>query len=81
MQMSLLNVRSFPSGGASHQQDAVKTYVAKMDWGLVYEVIDKELQRRGQVYFLHNDIKSIFMIRDKLAKKFRMRESMSSTPK
>ena len=41
-----------------------------MDWELVYEVIDKELQRRGQVYFLHNDIKSIFMIRDKLAKKF-----------
>lgn len=71
MQMSLLNVRSLSLlEEPPINRMPVKTYVAKMDWELVYEVIDKELQRRGQVYFLHNDIKSIFMMRDKLAKKF-----------
>ena len=71
MQMSLLNVRSLSLlEEPPINRMPVKTYVAKMDWELISEVIDKELQRKGQVYFLHNEIKSIFTLRDKLAKKF-----------
>ena len=71
MQMSLLNVRSLSLlEEPPINRMPVKTYVAKMDWELIDEVIDKELQRKGQVYFLHNDIKSIFTLRDKLRKKF-----------
>lgn len=70
MQMSLLNVRSLSLlEEPPINRMPVKTYVAKMDWELIQEVIDKELQRKGQVYFLHNEIKSIFTLRDKLKKK------------
>jgi len=71
MQMSLLNVRSLSLlEEAPINRMPVKTYVAKMDKDLIVEVIDKELSRHGQVYYLHNDIKSIYETADWLKKKF-----------
>ena len=71
MQMSLLHVRSLSLlEEPPINRMPVKTYVAKMDWELIEEVIGKELQRRGQVYFLHNDIKTIFMTASKIEKMF-----------
>lgn len=71
MQMSLLGVRSMSLlSQAPINRMPVKTYVAKQDKELIYEVIDKELERHGQVYYLHNKISSIFAVRDRLQKKF-----------
>ena len=40
------------------------------DWDLVFSYIDAELDRGGQVYFLHNDIKSIPYIAEKIRSRF-----------
>jgi transcription-repair coupling factor (superfamily II helicase) len=38
---------------------SVKTFVRKYDTALVKEAIQREILRGGQVYFLHNDVKTI----------------------
>ncbi len=71
LQMSLLNVRSLSLlDEAPINRMPVKTYVLKYDKEVVYEVIQKELDRKGQVYYLHNDIKSIFTLASSIQKKF-----------
>ncbi|MFA6830240.1 MAG: DEAD/DEAH box helicase, partial [Bacilli bacterium] len=71
MQMSLLNVRSLSLlDDAPINRMPVKTYVCKFDSELIYEVIGKELERKGQVYYLHNDIKSIHSVASNLQKHF-----------
>ena len=37
----------------------VQTYVLEHDWGLVADAIRRELERGGQVYYLHNRIETI----------------------
>lgn len=37
----------------------IQTYVLEYDFGILVEAMDKELNRGGQCYFLHNDINSI----------------------
>lgn len=71
LQMSLLNVRSLSLlDEAPVNRMPVKTYVLKYDKEVVFEVIQKELDRNGQVYYLHNDIKSIFNVAKSIQKKF-----------
>ena len=43
-----------PSG-----RQPVQTYVLEHDWGLLYDAIRRELDRGGQVYYLHNRTESI----------------------
>lgn len=38
---------------------AVKTTIAEYDSGMIREALQRELQRGGQVYFLHNEVESI----------------------
>ncbi len=38
---------------------AVKTFVAQWDNGTIKDAVDRELNRGGQVYFLHNEVKNI----------------------
>ena len=72
MQMSLLGIRSMSLlSQAPINRMPVKTYVAKQDNELIYEVISKELARHGQVYYLHNQISSIYNVADRLQKKFK----------
>ncbi|MCH3966415.1 MAG: transcription-repair coupling factor [Bacilli bacterium] len=71
LQMSLLNIRSLSLlEDAPLNRMPVKTYIVKYDSELIEEVIEKELDRKGQVYFLHNDIKSIYSVQNVLSKKF-----------
>ncbi len=44
----------------------VKTYVLPYDDGLVREAIQRELERGGQVYFVHNRVHSIYYTADRL---------------
>jgi transcription-repair coupling factor (superfamily II helicase) len=46
---------------------AVKTFVCPWDDGLIREACRRELRRGGQVYFLHNDVRTIERARDRLA--------------
>lgn len=60
LQMSLLSIRdlSVISTPPEHRQP-VKTFVARFDELVIKEAITKELRRGGQVYFVHNRVKSI----------------------
>ena len=46
---------------------AVKTQVSQWDDNLLRDAFQRELQRGGQVYFLHNEVESIERMRRKLA--------------
>ncbi len=45
---------------------AIQTVVAAWDQKLIQSAIEKELERSGQVYFVHNRVESIYDIADKL---------------
>lgn len=71
MQMSLLSVRSLTLlEEPPINRLPVKTYVARMDKDLIDEVIEKELDRKGQVYYLLNRITSLNTLAERLKKKF-----------
>jgi transcription-repair coupling factor (superfamily II helicase) len=44
----------------------IKTYVLPYDENLVREAITREIERDGQVYFVHNRVQSIYYVADKL---------------
>ncbi|WP_322494695.1 transcription-repair coupling factor, partial [Chloroflexus sp.] len=44
----------------------IKTYVVPVDDHLVQEVIRRELEREGQVYFVHNRVQSIYHVAERL---------------
>ena len=72
MQMSLLGMRnSSLLSDAPLNRMPVKTYVAKQDDELIDEVIEKELARHGQVYYLHNNIALIPSLTERLSRKFK----------
>jgi transcription-repair coupling factor (superfamily II helicase) len=58
--MSLLSIRdlSVISTPPEHRQP-VKTFVARYDELVIKEAVNKELRRGGQVFFVHNRVKSI----------------------
>jgi len=41
------------------QRHAIKTFMTEWDRGLIQEACAREISRGGQVYFLHNEVKSI----------------------
>ncbi len=46
---------------------AIKTFVREWDKALIYEACLREIKRGGQVYFLHNEVKSIEKIARELS--------------
>ena len=61
LQMSLLSIRdlSVISTAPEHRRP-VKTFVAKYDDLVIKEAVLKEMRRNGQVFFVHNRVKSIY---------------------
>jgi len=61
LQMSLLSIRdlSVISSAPEHRRP-VKTFVAKYDDLVIKEAILKEMRRNGQIFFVHNRVKSIY---------------------
>ena len=49
----------------------IQTYVHYFNWDLIFSSISFEIERGGQVYFLHNDIKSIPILINKIKNKFK----------
>ncbi|MCX5710288.1 MAG: transcription-repair coupling factor [Candidatus Omnitrophica bacterium] len=46
----------------------IKTVVVEYDEDLIRQSISKEINRKGQAFFLHNRVEDIIKVRDKLAK-------------
>ena len=67
LHMSLVGVRDMSVIETPPEERLpVRTYVAEYDGQLVKEAIMKELERDGQVFFVHNRVRSIGMIAQKV---------------
>jgi transcription-repair coupling factor (superfamily II helicase) len=44
------------------------SYISKYEDSIIKDAVEKELSRNGQVFFIHNNIKSIFKIADEIQK-------------
>lgn len=69
LHMSLVGVRDMSvMETPPEERRPVKTYVAAYDERLVREAILRELERNGQVFFVHNRVQSIALVAEKLRK-------------
>ena len=65
--MSLEGLRDFSVISTAPQRRlAIKTFVAPWSPSLVREAVLRELKRGGQVYFVHNEIETIYVMEEKL---------------
>jgi transcription-repair coupling factor (superfamily II helicase) len=68
LQMSLLGIRDLSVISTPPQQRrSVKTFVAKHDQLVIREAIAREMERGGQLFFVHNRVQSIHRIADTIA--------------
>jgi transcription-repair coupling factor (superfamily II helicase) len=67
LHMSLVGVRDMSTMETPPEERLpIKTYVAEYDERLIREAILRELERNGQVFFVHNRIQSIALVATKL---------------
>jgi transcription-repair coupling factor (superfamily II helicase) len=67
LHMSLVGVRDMSTMETPPEDRLpIKTYVAQFDDGLAREAILRELERNGQVFFVHNRVETISMVADRL---------------
>ncbi|MBF6591469.1 MAG: DEAD/DEAH box helicase, partial [Ktedonobacterales bacterium] len=65
--MALANVRDMSAIETPPQERLpIRTYIRETDDDLIREVILREIDRGGQVFFVHNRVKGILALRDKL---------------
>lgn len=68
LQMSLLGIRDLSViSTPPRQRRAVKTFLAKHDQLVIREAVLKEMQRGGQVYFVHNRVRTIHRMAETIA--------------
>ena len=69
LQISLLGVRSMSKiDTAPQERMPVQTYVAPYNEGVVKELIERELGRNGQVFYMRNNISSLYLCANRLQK-------------
>jgi transcription-repair coupling factor (superfamily II helicase) len=67
LHMALVEVRDMSTMETPPEQRLpIKTFVAEYDDRLIREAILRELERNGQVFFVHNRVQSIAYVADKL---------------
>jgi len=67
LHMSLVGVRDMSTIETPPEERLpIKTYVAEYDEHLIREAILRELERNGQVFFVHNRVQSIAIVASKL---------------
>ena len=67
LQMSLTGIRDMSMVGTPPEERlSVKTYVGAYDEALVRQVVLRELERNGQVFFVHNRVQTIALAAHKL---------------
>ncbi len=63
LQMSLLAIRDLSViSSPPEQRRPVKTFVAQHDELVIKEAVTRELRRKGQTFFVHNRVKSIYKV-------------------
>ncbi|MDD7280567.1 transcription-repair coupling factor [Floccifex sp.] len=71
LQMSLIGVRTISQlNTPPAQRHPVQTYVIEKKESAIREVIQRELSRNGQVFYLHNRVSTIYEVARKLQKEF-----------
>ena len=69
LQISLLGVRSMSIiNTAPKERMPIQTYVTPFDLDVAKELIERELGRNGQVFYMHNNISSLYMRANRLEK-------------
>jgi len=69
LQMSLVGLRSLSTLNTPPlNRYPVQTYVASRNDGLIKEVILRELERKGQVFYLYNNVEKIYSVARKIEK-------------
>jgi transcription-repair coupling factor (superfamily II helicase) len=69
LSMAMEGLREFSMISTPPQKRlSIKTFVSSWSEGVIREAVMRELKRGGQVYFLHNEVESIYAMRDKLEK-------------
>ena len=75
LQMSLLGLRPISEiMTAPNQRMPIQTYVTPYNEQVVYELIQRELSRRGQVFYVHNRVETIYRVASKIAAKLPLAE-------
>lgn len=68
LQMSLVGIRALSQlNTPPNNRLSVQTYVIEKNDALIKEVIERELSRDGQVFYLYNNVKEIYSVAKKLA--------------
>ena len=67
LQMSLIGVRTISQlKTAPAQRQPIQTYVMEKREGIIKEIIQRELSRDGQVFYLYNNISNIYSVANKI---------------
>ena len=67
LQMSLIGIRSLSQLDTPPlNRVPVQTYVLEKNFNLIKEIIQRELARDGQVFYLYNNVKNIYSVAKKL---------------
>ena len=70
LQMSLLGLRPISEIlTAPSSRMPIQTYVTPYNEDIVYELIQRELSRHGQVFYVHNRVESIYRVASRIAAK------------
>lgn len=70
LQMSLLGLRPISEIlTAPSARMPIQTYVTPYNEDVVYELIQRELSRHGQVFYVHNRVESIYRVASRIAAK------------
>lgn len=72
LQMSLIGIRSLSQlNTPPSNRMSVQTYVIEKNISLMKEVIERELSRDGQVFYLYNNVKEIYNVANRLQKEIK----------
>ncbi len=72
LQMSLIGIRSLSQlNTPPSNRMSVQTYVIEKNIALMKEVIERELSRDGQVFYLYNNVKEIYNVARRLQKEIK----------
>jgi transcription-repair coupling factor (superfamily II helicase) len=70
LQLSLIGVRPVSQiNTAPENRSSIQTYVAPFNEGVCRELIERELSRKGQVFYIHNVVSSINLVAKRIQKK------------
>lgn len=70
LQLSLIGVRPVSQiNTPPENRSSIQTYVAPFNEGVCRELIERELSRKGQVFYIHNVVSSIHLVANNITRK------------